>query len=178
MMGKVAYRQGTIWSGPHQCPFEQSNAYRPSRKFSKLLPNKHDLWAHLAWTKLGQQNIGRHRLWLLASESLLLLVDRYPLEHARVDVRVVVQFARIRFSPLRFWPSVASDPEVHDDRVIVQVLCRARCYIAGSAMFCTFRTMRMDLRGKTSLRGSTRRGMRPNRCDRTSSCMIDVLFHT
>lgn len=35
-----------------------------------------------------------------------------------------------------------------------------------------------DLRGKTSLRGSTFRGIKPRRCDRTSSCMIDVLFQT
>jgi hypothetical protein len=59
------------------------------------------------------------------------------------------------------------------------IVSLSRCLLdPGAVHQLTPAYIRGDLRGKTSLRGSTLRGIKPRRWDSTSSCMIDVLFQT
>jgi hypothetical protein len=83
---------------------------------------------HLTRPQFRQQDIIHYWPRLFPSKCLFLLIDRTPFQHPRVNIRVIVQFFRIRLSFLSVWASITSDSEIHDDCIVVEMFVGSWCY--------------------------------------------------
>lgn len=126
------YRLATISSGLLLFLFVRSNAYPPSRY--QLLFQLNGVWTYLTRPQFRQQNIIHDWPRLFPSERLFLLIYRTPFQHSRVNIRVVVQFPRIRLSLLGIWASITSDPEIHDDCIVIEMFVGSWCYFISSPL--------------------------------------------
>lgn len=131
----VAYRPETISSGLLLFLFVRNSAYLPSGY--QLLSQLNEVGTHLTRPQFRQQDIIHHRPRLIPSKCLLLLIDRTPFQHPRVNIRVIVQFPRIRLSFLSIWASITSDSKIHDDCIVIEMFVGSWCYFVSSPL-CKF----------------------------------------
>ena len=87
---------------------------------------------YLTRPQFRQQDIFHYWPRLVAPECLCLLIDWTPFQHPRVNIRIIIQLPRIRFSFRCVWPSITSDSQVHDDCVVVEMFVGAWCYFISS----------------------------------------------
>ena len=87
---------------------------------------------YLTRPQFRQQDIIHNWPRFIPTKRLLLLIDRTPFQHPRVNIRVIVQFPRIRLSLLSIWASITSDSEIHDDCIVVEMFVGSRsCFISS-----------------------------------------------